>query len=158
MADQQSLLLGEAVRSIDERFRLSLPSEMAELIASDDGQAVLAKEQPGCLSLWNRSQWGEWLAQGVELIQGKIRSGRLAGRVAEVQRLGRLLSTRHRDVSIAGRGRLLIPEGFREFLGVDPGGEVLVIGAAVCVELWHPERWHQHIGENMPEFRQIRKS
>ena len=32
-----------------------------------------------------------------------------------VQMLGRLLSTRHRNVRLAGRGRLVIPEGFRIF-------------------------------------------
>ena len=42
--------------------------------------------------------------------------------------LGRLLSTRHRTVQLAGRGRLLIPEGFREFLGVEPNGEALFWG------------------------------
>ena len=32
---------------------------------------------------------------------------------------------------------------------------LLVVGAAVCVELWHPERWHEHIGEQMSDFRQL---
>ena len=155
MADDQALVLGEWVRSLDERFRISLPAELAEQVTGDEAGSVLAKERPGCLSLWNRQQWGQWLDQGVDLIQGKIRSGRLAGRLGEVQMLGRLLSTRHRDVSIAGRGRLVVPEGFREFLGVEPGGDLLVVGAAVCVELWHPERWHEHIGEQMSDFRQL---
>ena len=69
--------------------------------------------------------------------------------------LGRLLSTRHKSVPIAGRGRLLIPEGFRQFLGVEPGGEVLVIGAAVCVEVWRPDAWVGYLDENIPEFRRL---
>ena len=91
----------------------------------------------------------------VELMKSKIRSGRLDRRTESVQLFGRLLSTRHRMVPIAGRGRLAIPDAFRQFLGVEPGGEVLVVGAAVCVELWRPERWGQHIGEQMPGFRQL---
>ena len=71
------------------------------------------------------------------------------------RQLGRLLSTRHRTAPIAGRGRLAIPDSFRDFLGVEPGGEVLVVGAAVCVEVWRPERWAEHIGHEMPEFRQL---
>ena len=85
----------------------------------------------------------------------KIRAGRLEGRIEEVQLLGRLLSTRHRQVQLAGRGRLLIPEGFREFLGVEAGGEVTVIGAALCVEIWNPEHWLKYLEEQMPEFRQL---
>jgi MraZ protein len=75
--------------------------------------------------------------------------------VENVQMLGRLLSTRHRTAPIAGRGRLAIPDSFRAFLGVEPGGEVLVVGAAVCVEVWHPQKWSEHIGEHMPEFRKL---
>jgi MraZ protein len=88
-------------------------------------------------------------------VRSKIEAGKLDGRVAEVQQLGRLLSTRHREVPLAGRGRLVIPEGFRELLGVDPGGTVVLVGAAVCVEIWNPEHWAGTIGEEMPTFRQL---
>jgi len=69
--------------------------------------------------------------------------------------LGRLLSTRHRTVQLAGRGRLLVPEGFREFLGVEAGGDVLVVGAAVCVEIWKPQVWHSYLESRMPEFQHL---
>lgn len=73
----------------------------------------------------------------------------------DVQRLGRLLSTRHRPVQLAGRGRLVVPEGFREFLGVPAGGEVMIVGAALCVELWRPTAWLQYLEENMSEFHRL---
>ena len=151
----EGLFLGEWARSLDDRFRLSLPPEWVEGLAGKAKQCVLAKERPGCVSVWNAQQWDAWLADGVSLVTGKIRSGRLAGRLDQVQMLGRLLSTRHRTVPIAGRGRLVVPESFREFLEVEPGGNLLVVGAAVCVELWHPHRWSEHIGESMPQFRQL---
>ena len=84
-----------------------------------------------------------------------MRSGRLEGRVEEVQMLGRLLSTRHRNVQLAERARLVIPEGFREFLGVEPGGEVIVVCAAICVEMWRPAAWFSHLESNIPEFRKL---
>ncbi len=153
--DIEDLFLGEWSRSIDERFRLSLPSEWVAGLTGDSGQCVLAKERPGCVSVWNSQQWDSWLADGVSLVAGKIRSGRLAGRMDQVQMLGRLLSTRHRSVPIAGRGRLAIPESFREFLEIEPGENLMVVGAAISVELWHPKRWSEHIGQHMPEFRQL---
>jgi len=153
MAHENGLILGEWLRTLDERYRFSLPGELAEAVANDS--CVLAKERRGCLSLWNSKQWGPWLEEGIELVTRKIQSGRLAGRLDRVQMLGRLLSTRHRTVPVAGRGRLIIPESFRELLGVEPGGNLLVVGAAVCVELWHPERWNEHVEEQMPEFRQL---
>jgi len=149
------LILGESARTLDQRYRLSIPPELAEMLAPEGGGCILAKERPGCLSLWNVALWKSRLDAGIQLVENKIEAGRLEGRVAEVQRLGRLLSTRHRPVQLAGRGRLVVPEGFREFLGVEPGGEAMVVGAAVCVEIWHPEKWSGYVGEEMPAFREL---
>ncbi len=46
----------------------------------------------------------------------------------------------------------MIPEGFREFLGVEPGGEVMVVGAAVCIEIWNSRDWIDYLKEGIPEF------
>lgn len=153
MADHEALLLGEFVRTIDDRHRLSLPAEFAELIADENGDCLLAKERPGCLSLWSAARWQQKHQEDIELLWQKLRTGRLEGQLAEVQAVGRLLSTRERSVQLSGRARLVVPEGFREFLGVEPGGSVAVIGAALCIEVWHPQKWSEHVGEQMPEFK-----
>ncbi|MFP6611416.1 MAG: division/cell wall cluster transcriptional repressor MraZ [Pirellulales bacterium] len=155
MANDIELILGEHPRLLDERYRVSLPPELVEPLTTDGIECVLAKERPGCLSLWNKPQWQPALDQGIDLVRGKIRAGRMEGRLAQVQLLGRLLSTRHKDVKIAGRGRLLIPEGFREFLGVEKGQEVIVVGAAMCVEIWKPETWFSYLEKRIPRFRQL---
>lgn len=151
----QSFILGEYRRVLDDRFRVSIPAELADTLTSSGTECILAKERVGALSLWNAADWQEKLDDGVRLVQDKMRAGRLGGRVEDVQMLGRLLSTRHTSVRLAGRGRLSIPEGFREFLGVEPGGELLVVGAALCVELWRPDTWFTYIEEKMPDFRQL---
>jgi MraZ protein len=155
MTQVQDFVLGEAVRSLDDRIRVSIPSEMLEPLVAAGKDGILAKERPGCLSLWDATNWQTKLEADIDLVRSKIRAGRLEGRIEEVQLLGRLLSTRHRQVQLAGRGRLLIPEGFREFLGVEAGGEVTVIGAALCVEIWNPQHWLKYLEEQMPEFRQL---
>jgi MraZ protein len=157
MPSVEGLLLGEVTRTLDDRYRLSLPGELASGLVPEEAEprCLLAKERPGCLSLWNLERWQKHLDDGVALVKSKIQAGKLDGRVAEVQQLGRLLSTRHREIPLAGRGRLVIPEGFRELLGVEPGGTVVLVGAAVCVEIWNPEHWAGTIGEEMPTFRQL---
>jgi MraZ protein len=155
MPGPQPFILGEFQRTLDERYRLSIPSELADLLLGDSTECILAKERPGCLSVWAAAVWQTRLNEGVELVQRKVQAGKLAGRVGEVQFLGRLLSTRHKVVQLAGRGRLVIPEGFREFLGVEPGGEVLVVGAAVCIELWSPAEWIAYLRTRMPKFRRL---
>lgn len=155
MSDANRLILGEFSRRLDDRFRLSVPPELAKCVTTEDGDCVLAKERPGCLSLWRPDAWQAKMEARVELIEQKLKLGDLDRQVTQLQTMGRLLSTRHRAVQLAGRGRLVIPEGFREFLGVDPGDEVMAVGAAVCVEIWNPPRWMEYIEQNMPDFREV---
>lgn len=150
-----TFILGEFRRALDERYRLSIPNELAEAVTAEGEDCILAKERAGALSLWNAAQWRSKFDSGVHLVQEKMQAGRLDGRVEDVQMLGRLLSTRQTDVKLAGRSRLVVPEGFREFLGVEPGGEVLVVGAAICIELWRPDRWFLYVEEQMPAFRRL---
>jgi MraZ protein len=152
MANTGEFILGEFPRTLDERFRVALPAELAGPLLSGGAQCILAKERPGCLSLWNAHAWQTRLDSGVELVKGKMRAGKLEGRLELVQLLGRLLSTRHKAVELGDRGRLLIPEGFREFLNAEPGSDVLVVGAAVCVEIWTPASWRTHLETHMTEF------
>jgi MraZ protein len=155
MANAQEFLLGEFQRTLDDRYRLSIPNELGDALVAESADCILAKERPGCLSLWSAAVWQQRLDEGVELVKQKMRAGKLQERIGQVQLFGRLLSTRHRQVQLAGRGRLVIPEGFREFLGVEPGGDVQIIGAAVCVEIWSPPAWLKYLEGRMPRFRRL---
>ena len=128
----------------------------ARFVGLDNSAAMLGKARGKLAAAGSRVELLEAdLNGGVELLRTKLRGGRLGSQVGDVQRLGRLLSTRHSTAPIAGRGRIAIPDSFRDFLGVDAGGEVLVVGAAVCVEVWRPDRWGEHIGQHMPQFRDL---
>ena len=111
----ESFITGEFKRVIDDRSRITLPSELAEPIADGEGDVLLSKERAGCLSLWRVADWQQRMEDGVGLIRQKISAGRMEQKWGDVQRLGRLLSTRSRTVRLANRSRLVIPEGFREF-------------------------------------------
>ena len=151
-ATPETFITGEVRRTLDERFRLTLPSEMAEAVTDSDGQTIVAKERYGCLSLWRAGDWQQRLDDGVSLIRQKIAAGRMEQKWNEVQRLGRLLATRSTTTKLANRSRLLIPEGFREFLDVPAGQDVMVVGAAICVEVWNPTAWLEQLKQDMPQF------
>lgn len=149
-------VLGEFTRALDDRYRISIPAELADsLPAAPDGGCILAKERPGALSLWDKDDWGQRLDNDVSLIRSKVEAGHLKHRTPDIQLLGRLLSTRHREVQIAGRGRISIPDGFRNFLGVEPGENVMLIGAALCIEIWRPEKWAEYLQDHIPRFGQL---
>ena len=145
-------ITGEFKRVIDDRFRISLPPELAEPVTDESGDTILAKERYGCLSLWRAADWQQRVNDGVGLIRQKIQSGRMEQKWGEVQRFGRLLSTRSTTVKLANRSRLVVPEGFREFLDVPPNSEVMLVGAVVCVEIWNPAAWLELLRQEMPEF------
>lgn len=153
MAAAADLLIGEFVRTLDERYRLAIPPELLEPLLASGPKLVLAKERAGCLSLWSAALWKPRIDSAIDVVRTKLEAGLLAQRLGQVQELGRLLSTRHQTVTLAGRARLVVPEGFREFLGVEPGGGLMVVGAAVCVELWQPAAWTAYVTSEMPGFR-----
>ncbi|MFO0919004.1 MAG: division/cell wall cluster transcriptional repressor MraZ [Planctomycetaceae bacterium] len=148
----ESFITGECRRTLDERFRLTLTTEFAKAVSDEDGRTVLAKERFGCVSLWNAQEWQRRLDDGLAVIRQKIQAGRLEQRWGDVQRLGRLLSTRSETVQLANRSRLLIPEGFRDFLGVSTNQEVVLVGAVICVEIWNPSAWLETLKTEMPGF------
>jgi MraZ protein len=131
---------------------LTLPGEFEEVFKPDSGKCVIAKEGPGCLSLWDEIDWKKNLDVRIELVQQRMKLGDLGRNTPDLQRFGRLLSTRHRDIQLAGRARLVLPEGFREFLAVEAGKEVMVVGAAVCIEIWHPAKWQSYIEGDITQF------
>jgi len=97
MPTVEGLLLGEATRTLDDRYRLSLPGELVRGLIegdADSGACLLAKERPGCLSLWNLARWQKQLECGMALVHSKLQAGKLDGRVSEVQQLGRLILNR----------------------------------------------------------------
>lgn len=155
MDRDENLILGETRRTLDDRFRLSIPPEFIPLLGGEQADCILAKERRGALSLWNQREWQGTFDAGLDVIRGKLRAGTLTARITEVQRLGRLLSTRQTSLTLAGRGRLLLPEGFRDFLGVEAGGEVVLIGAAVCLEIWNPAAWLVYLEKSMSKFRTL---
>jgi MraZ protein len=155
MGDPEQFILGEFRRTLDDRFRVAIPSELANLLTNRGDECILAKERPGCLSLWSASAWQRKLDDRVQLIQQKMRMGDLDRRISQVQMLGRLLSTRHTDLQLDKQGRALVPKEFRDFLGAEPGGEVMVVGAAVCVEIWSPPSWLAYVESRMPKFRRL---
>jgi MraZ protein len=159
MPASRQIILGEFPGAVDERFRVSVPKALVDLLTGGDPHCILAKERSGCLSLWNAAVWEEKLQARIRVLEEKLKAGSFDDdRVAQVQLLGRLLSTRHLAVELRSGSRLQIPESFRAFLGVEPdapGNKVLVVGAAVCVEIWRPAAWQDYLERRMPRFRRV---
>jgi MraZ protein len=149
--NQSRLIKGEHRRLFDDRHRVALPTDFAEALGGDNADCVISKEREGCLSLWPKARWEKEFGRGVELLETRLRL-ELERDVGRLQQLVRLISARSRPLKIGHRGRLLIPEGFREFLGASANVEVILVGAGVCVELWRVEAWSQYLRAELQNF------
>lgn len=155
LADEATFLIGEFRRVYDDRYRIALPPELIDPLVGASTDAVVAKERDGCLSLWKPETWKAKFEGGVSLIQMKAKLDKLD--LASLQRFSRMLSTRSRPITLGARGRLLVPEGFREFLAVEPNSEVIVVGAGLCIEIWNPQVWHAYLREDIGQFHTLFK-
>lgn len=151
------LIEGEYRRVYDDRYRIVLPAEFIGPLGGEESECVLSKEREGCLSLWKLSTYEQKIERGLKVFKTRFEGDLLDRDFSKVQRFSRLLSTRSRRVKLAQRGRLLVPEGFREFLGVQPDSETLVVGAGVCVEIWNPARWFDYLRADLGEFTNLFK-
>jgi MraZ protein len=150
---REDAIIGEFQRVLDDRFRLALPPEVSQFMGSDATDAVLVKERDRCLSLWKPETWDQHFEKYANNLKRQIAENIYESRrIPDVQRAARLLSARYRRIQIGQRSRLLIPEGFREFLGVEANGEVTIVGAGVCVEMWHPAAWLAYLRTDLESF------
>lgn len=151
------MIAGEFRRVYDDRHRIALPPECIEAIGGETAECVIAKEREGCLSLWPASLWAKKIDVGLGLIRHKLETSYLDRDLAKVQRLARLLSTISRPIRLGQRGRLVIPEGFRQFLGVEPDTEVIIVGAGVCLEIWNTQSWQEYLRSDIENFNTLFK-
>lgn len=156
---QDDAIIGEFQRVLDDRYRLALPPEIAQFIGPDNTEAVLVKERDRCLSLWKLATWNQHFEKYANNLRRQIADNIYESRrIPDVQRAARLLSARYRTVQVGQRSRLLIPDGFRDFLGVPANGEVVIVGAGVCVEFWHPAAWLEYLRADLETFNETFRS
>jgi len=167
MSESRPFFQGEYHCQLDDRHRLAIPQALGKPLVEAGGPFVLVKERLGCASLWNAEAWQATVNLKVDLARQKVQGGLWNHRIEQAQMFGRLLSTLHAEVTIDKKYRLVVPEDFRAFLRLKetvaaaPGQpapqprQVAVVGAAVCVELWHPKAWLKYLARRMPKFRQL---
>ena len=158
MTGAEKLITGEFSRTIDERYRLTLPDEFKEVFKPESGKCVIVKESPGHLSLWEESIWKQHHDTRVEMVLQRLNTGYLGQKMSDLQQFGRLLSTRSRPIQLVERGRFLLPESFRAFLAVEPKNDVMLVGAAFCIEIWNPQKWISFIEEALPQYGSLLES
>lgn len=130
---------GSHERSIDGKWRISLPPEFRQGADADD-RCVLGRV-PGspCLGLWPQQSFDA----AYRRLQEEVRS-RGAG-----QNLLRWFSGNGYRVRPDAQGRIVVPEPLRDVLDINTDrseARVFVAGVGERIELWNTDVWLETVG------------
>lgn len=124
---------------IDANGRVKLsPRVINDFIERCSGEVVMHCLPEGALAVYPENIYLEMRRQE------EAPAARAAASVVfrrELRRFGALSSADR----ITAQGRLTIPHGFREYAGLLPGTEIIVVGVEIGVELWNAGRWNDEL-------------
>ena len=120
------MFLGEFSHALDDKGRLTIPAKFREELA---GGLVITRGIDRCLSVYPRPVW-DGLAERIAKLPVTQRSAR---------DFGRLMFSGAADFIPDRQGRVLIPQGLRDYAGLD--GDAIIIGLYDRLEIWNPDSW-----------------
>jgi MraZ protein len=120
------MFLGEFSHNLDDKGRLTIPAKFREELA---GGLVITRGIDRCLSVYPRPVWNE-LAERIVQLPLTQRNAR---------NFSRLMFSSAADFIPDRQGRVLIPQGLREYAGLD--SEAIITGLYDRLEIWNPEQW-----------------
>jgi MraZ protein len=124
-----SVFTGEYRHAVDDKGRIAVPARFRTQL---EGGAVVAKWLDTCLAIFPKSAWDE-LATKVGSLPMTDPNARL---------LQRRLFAGALETELDRQGRVLLPQGLREFAGL--GEEAVVLGSRDHAEVWTPARWIEY--------------
>ncbi len=130
---------GQDYCQIDANGRVKLsPRVISDFMEKCSGEIVMHCLPEGALAIYPENIYLDMRRQE-EAPATRAASSMVFRR--ELRRFGALSSADR----ITAQGRLTIPHGFREYAGLLPGTEIVVVGVEIGVELWNAERWNAEL-------------
>jgi MraZ protein len=120
------VFLGEFSHTFDEKGRLTIPAKFRDELA---GGLVVTRGIDRCLSVFPRQVW-DGLAEKIANLPLTQRSAR---------DFSRLMFSGAADFIPDRQGRVLVPQGLRDYAGLD--SEAIIIGLYDRLEIWNPDSW-----------------
>ena len=135
MSNNNPIFKGEFVHQLDEKLRFKLPVKMEEVFEEIGLHCVLMKMPERCLALYSVPVWESEYSQFlIGTADGKPGN-------AESRALSRLLASRSVNMKIGVQGRVAIPDGYKEYIGVGKKDNVVIVGAGDRIEIWSEKEW-----------------
>jgi MraZ protein len=139
------LFTGNIERSIDDKHRLSIPTEMRCGFAMGSGPSVVYASPGGAGSIFL------WPEATFESMANSLDQSLLPDE--EVMEYEQLLFSQTKRIEVDKAGRIRLPESLLEFANIK--NQVVVIGVRDHLELRTPEQWNASLEEKLPKLQQI---
>ena len=124
---------GEQVQRTDAKHRLSIPAGYRRLLAEQgDSRLVMVRSLTGpCISVYPAREW----ERREDIIAQKAQSDPTVVKMLRFQVAGA------GEATPDGHGRVLLNLPLRDYAGIEPNADVVVVGQIRHFELWNHKRW-----------------
>ena len=126
------MFLGQYQHNLDEKGRLMIPAAFRQTL---EGGAYITQGFDRCLMVMTEAYFQQ--------VYERINSMNLADPTARLLR--RLILSNAYPVGVDKVGRILVPQGLRQFISFD--GEAIVAGQGDYFEVWKPEDWNAQMDQ-----------
>jgi len=138
------MFYGEFQHSLDEKFRLTIPSRIRDVLSgTGEDRFIITRGLDKCLFLYTQTAWKELEEKLAELPLTK----------AKARRFTRFLFSGASLCSPDKQGRIPVPANLREYAGIER--DVIVIGGSKRMEIWDRSKWEEYRDESSDVFEEI---
>ncbi|HOT92085.1 MAG TPA: division/cell wall cluster transcriptional repressor MraZ [Anaerolineae bacterium] len=125
------MFLGQYTHALDDKGRLTIPSRFRDDLAGRS--VVITRGLDRCLTVYPLAVWEE-IAQKVNALSITDPRGRALRRVFFADAM---------EADLDRQGRILVPDRLREYAGLEPTAEAVIVGLDRFMEVWSPQRWEE---------------
>jgi transcriptional regulator MraZ len=127
------MLLGEYEHTLDDKNRLTLPAKFRQALG---GGVVVTRGMDGCLFVFTRGDWDEFVSARLEGLNTFSR---------EARQMSRFMFAGATETELDKQGRIMVPPALIEHARL--GREVVVAGVRDHVEIWDQAAWRKQLKE-----------
>jgi MraZ protein len=129
-----SLFLGTHTNKVDRKGRVSLPAAFRDALQGEARKSVILFP-----SIRNHDALEGWRYSSLEQLNQQVAELALFSDESDGFAMG-IFGDSH-EAPIDADGRIILPGGLRETIGIEPEGGVTFVGAGDKFLVWHPARF-----------------
>jgi len=130
---------GQDKCSVDSNGRVKFsPRVISDFTENCSGEVVLHCLPEGAMAVYPEDIY-------LEMRRAESKPAEKAGSSMLFRRNIRRFGALSSPEKVSRQGRITIPAGYREMLGLSPGEEIIVVGVEIGVEIWNATRWNEEL-------------